>query len=270
MDNTDHPPQEPINNLPSQPSSPVVEPQQTIVSSTLPPAKSKKSLVVTVLIISLLIIFIGGAVTWFVFGKKEKQNSTPKQTTESSQASQVTENSGKCAYIPKQNYKENEGLYGTWRENAKKVDFDVYLPCKFHKDFNLYELGIAGGDSDEVVNVFLTFNRPDPESGEDGLPDDSNFYIRALPAQHQPPSKCIDMFSITSKNIKTGTCQKAGDSKFGPVYKNDQGDLYITINNSLIIWSYQPYNDSGDVKPMLDIIDSLQKVDPSKLEFFIG
>ena len=268
MDNTNQTtPQKPNNSQLPQPPSPVIGPQQTFVSTAPPPTKSKKRMVIIVVI--LLFLVAAGAAAWFVSDKQDKQNSTVQQTEKNSQTSQITEDSGKCAYIPKQNYQENEGLYGIWRENAKKVDFDVHLPCKFHKDFNLHELGIAGGDSDEVVNVFLTFNRPEPE-GEDGLSDDSGFYIRRLPSQHQPPSQCIDMFSTTSSSVETGFCTKVGDSNLGPVYENSKGDLYLIVNNSLIIWSSPPYDDSGDVKPMLDILNSLQKVDPAKLEFFNG
>jgi hypothetical protein len=257
MDNPNQPnPQEPINSLPPQPSTLVVEPQQSFVPPTPPPAKSKKRIVILVVI--ALFLMTAGAAAWFVAGKKDKQNPNTQQTADSSQKPQVTETSGKCAFIPKQNYKENEGLYSTWQKNAKKVDFDVYLPCSFPNGSVLHELGIAGGDSDEVVNVFLS------------LEPESHFYVRALPSSIQPPTSCMGDSGSTFIKVVATKCTKAGDSKFGPVYKTSSGNLSLTIGNSLIIWDYPPYDDSGDVKPLLEIINSLQKVDPLKLEFYNG
>lgn len=274
MDNSNQIPSPQLPNVQTiQTIGTEIEPQQPAVSPPTPSKeKSKRRLL---LIIALgLVIIAAGVVGWLVFSNnKSQQNSSTQQSENTSQTSQVTESTEGCAFVPKQNYPENEGLYGIWRENAKKVDFNVYLPCKFHADFNVSELGINGGDDNEVVNVFLRFNRPEPESGEDGLQDDSYFYVRSLPTQHQPPSDCIGPFYITGPNStdpKTAICEKAGNSKFGPVYKNSDGDLYITIDNTLIIWSFPPYDDSGDIQPMLEIIDSLQKVDPAKLEFFNG
>lgn len=249
MDNTNQTnPQEPINNLAPQPPSPVVEPQQTFVGPT--PTKSKKRMIIVAVVVLLLVAI--GVTAWFVLSKKDKQSSSTPQPENTSQSSQVTSDSSGCAYIPKQNYQENEGLYGIWSERAKKVSFDVYLPCKIFKDFTIAELGISDENGGKV---FLRFNRPEPEEGEDNLQDDTWFYIQAA--------------SSATSGCKTG-CSKAGDSKFGPIYKSSQDDLYLTINNALIIWSFPPYDDSGDVKPMLEIIDSLQKVDPQKLEFFNG
>lgn len=250
------PPQEPINSLPPQPSTPVVEPQQVFIPPTSPPTKPKKRIAIIAAII--LLVVVAGAAVWLVFVKKDKQDSAIQQTGKSSQTTKATENSGKCAFIPKQNYKENEDLYGVWRENAKKVDFDVYLPCEFPKDSVLHELGISGGDSDEVVNVFLS------------LEPETHFTIRALPPEHQPPTKCIDDFSTTSIKLKIVSCTKAGDSKYGAVYKTNSGDLSLVIGKSLVIWSFPSYDDSGDVKPMIEILNSIQKVDPAKLEFFNG
>lgn len=254
MDNTNQvPQQEPTDPPTPQPIGPVLEPQQQpIVSQPMPvPAKSKRGLVI---IIALgLILGAGGLVSWFAFAKnnKSEQSSSTSQTENTTQSSQITSDSSGCAYIPKQNYQENEGLYGIWRERAKKVNFDVYLPCKIFKDFTIAELGISDENGGKV---FLRFNRPEPEEGEDNLQDDTWFYIQAATA---------------TPECKTG-CTKAGDSKFGPVYKNSQDDLYLTINNALITWSFPPYDDSGDIRPILEIIDSLQKVDPQKLEFFNG
>lgn len=263
------PQQEPVNTQPQQPAGPVFTPQSPIVSSpTSRPGKQKRG----ILIVLILILAAASAGAWFVFAKNNKnsQNTTTEQLTDTVQPSPITGNTEECAFLPEQNYQENEGLYGTWRERAKNVNFDVYLPCAFHKDFMLQQLGIAGGDSDEVVNVFLTFNRPDPEEGDDGLPDDSYFHIRALPARHQPPTSCFSSLMSTGKEIETSSCEKVGDSKFGAVYENNKGDLLLAINNSLIIWTSPPYDDSGDVWPLVKILDSLQKVDPQKLEFFNG
>jgi len=250
MDNSNQtPPQEPVNNIPQQASNPVVEPQQAYVTPTPPPAKSKKPLLIIVIIVLLLLGV--SAATWFVFAKKDNQDASTPQSSTISQASQATETSGKCAFIPKQNYQENEGLYGIWRERAKSVSFDVYLPCSMFNDFTIAELGISDENGGKV---FLRFNRPEPEEGEDNLQDDTWFYVQAKSA---------------SDGCSTG-CTKAGDTKFGPVLKNNQDDLYLTIGNSLIVWSFPPYDDSGDVKPMIDILNSLEKVDPQKLEFFNG
>jgi hypothetical protein len=246
MDNTNQPPpQGPTNNLPPQAPSPVVESQQPIVAATLPPTNSKKRIV----IILAIVLFLMAAAAWFALSKEE---STTKEKGSNSQTSQVTGDSSKCAYIPKQNYPENEGLYGIWRERAKNIRFDVYLPCDMLKDFTVSELGISDENGGQI---FLTFNRPDPEEGEDNLQNQTRFYV-------------VQERSLNNE-CAIG-CTKAGDTKFGPVLKNDQGDLYLTVGSSVIEWSYPPYDDSDDVKPMLDILNSLQKVDPQKLEFFNG
>ncbi len=246
MDNADQiPSQESTNNIPSQTPNPVVEPQQTIATTT----KSKK---LWLIIVIILLVLGAAAAAWFVFVKKDKQNIPVQQTANNNQTSRVSESSEKCAYIPKQNYQENEGLYGIWRERAKNMDFDVYLPCSMFKDFNVAELGISDENGGQV---FLRFNRPEPEEGDDNLQDDTWFYV------------------VQAQSVKGGCatgCTKTGDTKFGSVLKDNQGDLYLTVGNSLIKWSFPPYDDSGDMKPMLDILNSLQKVDPQKLEFFNG
>ncbi len=228
--------------------------------------KNQKGFSVVESLLSLIIVVVIGSVGWYV---AKSRGSTSKTQQSTSKVPISNKASSQCAYIPKQNYPQNEGLYRTSRENAKKIDFDVYLPCNFDKDFNLAELGISGGDSDEVPHVFMRF---DHIKQSEQLAGQSFIDIRALPPQHQPPAQCLDKLSasLNARNVRTIPCDKAADSKFGPVYKNKEGDLYITVNNSLIFWTSPPYNDSGNVKPMLDIINSFQKVDPTKLEFYNG
>lgn len=257
----------PNNDLQSDPLPVQERPQQPFSQNTVPPAGSKRPLIY--ILFAILLLGGLGFAAWMLFA--EKDTTTPNQNlgNTSNQTAEAAADLSDCVFVPKKNFKENEGLYGIWRENAKKVNFDVYLPCEFDKNYNLHELGISEGDDNEVMNVFLTFNRPEPESGEDGLPDDSNFHIRALPEQYQP-SNCIDELSVISKEIQTTSCTKVGDSKIGPVYQSTSGDLYIAIGKGLIIWSTPPYGEDEDIKPMMDIINSMQKVDPAKLEFFNG
>ena len=238
MDNTNTPAPGQVHNLPQQTPNPDIEPPQPFVQ----PPQSKKARKLLIIILSVIIVVGFGAAAWLIFGKNEKsnQNSAPQSTSPAN-----------CAYQPKQNYPENEGLYSIWRERAKNINFDVYLPCKFFEDFTIAELGV----SDEAGGkVFLRFDRPDPPSGDDGLPDNSWFYVQAS----QEPSPC------------GASCFKAGDSKFGVVYKDNYEDLYLTVGKSLIVWSSPPYDETGNIEPMIDVLNSLQKIDPTKLEFFNG
>ncbi len=219
------------------------------------------------LIIVLVVFCISfvGLVGWYVWDKNDMRKESAT-TTSQSKSVQQTKNVPRCAYMPTENYKENEGLYNFSHKAAKSINFDVYLPCSYHKKFRLAELGISSGDDNEVPNVFIRFDRLD-DTLKDNLPNSESFDIVALPAQHQPP-ECVDN---PNDLTRLTACHKVADSKFGPVYasNNELAALFFTINNSLVRWDAY-YEATSNIKPLIDIINSFEKVDPNKLEFFNG
>jgi hypothetical protein len=244
----------------------VIGPQQTAGPAPTPPApspKPKSKKLLFLIIIVLVVAAGGGGAAWALLRKDKPSTPTPQTAEEDHDA--PTQSADGCAFKPKTNHQQNEGLYSVWRKTAQGYDFDIYLPCKFHPDFEIRQLGASEGDTDEEPSVFLTFHLPEPAMGEeDGLTDESQFYVQKLPAEHNPPSQCIDPHS-SGAGVRTSSCDKIGDSKYGPVYQNNEETVYATIDGSLIMWVYPPYTDAKDI---LDVMNSLQKVDPATLEFF--
>ncbi len=216
------------------------------------------------LVLSLLVIVaVIGFVGWQVWRNKTSDSHQPTAAKNSSK-------SPGCAYMPTHNFKENENLYKTYRTAAQKINFAVYLPCSYHPGFRLTKLGITEVTDKEVPYVFLDFERLKAQ-GTGNLPASESFTVLALPAQHQPPTACVQDYTLP---LPTVPCTKLGDSKFGPVYwagegaSQQEGDIFIATADSLIVWSHVVHSTPDDVQPLIDIINSLQKVEPTQLEFF--
>lgn len=210
-------------------------------------------------------MIVSSGVAWTLLHKEDKPSSSTSTATQPQEEQEEAASSDGCAYVPKKNYAQNEPMYEKWRGEARKVVFDVYLPCSFPPDYFIRQLGVGAGDDNEVRSVFLSFNSNDPDAEAMGI-DETIFHVRAIPPEHKPPQACMER--STTIEVETSPCKKVVDSKHGPVYMNKDGDLYVTIGSGLVIWAYPIYDPIKDSESVLKVINSLQKVDPTKLEFF--